>query len=85
MTIAVDLGRKATKQTKPTKINEPVTNVIDGIVQLYNLSLIPDNFQGVAETVLDYLAKSSRVDFATDTTKENSIKSFEGKGEEHRT
>ena len=59
--------------------NEPVVNVIDGNVKLYVLSLIPDIFQGVAETVLDRLAKSSSVDFVTDISNENSIKSFDGK------
>ena len=39
--------------------NEPVANIIDGNVQLYVLSPSPDNFQGVAEMVLDRLPKSS--------------------------
>ena len=53
-------------QTMPPT-NEPVANVIGGIVQLYALSLIPDDFQCVAEMVLDRLPKSSTVDFIRDT------------------
>ena len=43
--------------------NEPATNIIDGNVQLYALSYIPDNFQiqGETEMVFDHLPKSSRV------------------------
>ena len=63
--------------TAPT--NEPVAHVIDGNASLYVLSPIPDNFEGVAEMVFDRLPKSSRVDFVTDTYKENSVKSFERK------
>ena len=63
--------------TTPT--NEPVAYVNDVNASLYVLSPIPDNFQGVAEMVLDRLPKSSRVDFVTDTYKQNSIKSFEPK------
>ena len=48
--------------------NEPVANVINGNVQLYVHSRIPDNLQGIAEMVLDRLPKSLRVDFVTDTT-----------------
>ena len=55
-----------------TPTNGPVANVIDGNVQLYVLSSIPDNFPGVAEIALDRLVKSSRVDFLKDTSKENS-------------
>ena len=47
-----------------------VANVIDGNVQRYVLSPIPDKFQGRAEMVLDRLAKSSRVDFVTDIFKQ---------------
>ena len=36
-----------------TTTNGPVANLIDGNVQLYVLSPIPDNFQRVAEMVLD--------------------------------
>ena len=36
-----------------TTTNGPVAKLIDGNVQLYVLSPIPDNFQGVAEMVLD--------------------------------
>ena len=50
--------------------NEPVANIIVGNVQLYVLSHIPDNFQGVVECV----PKSLRVDFLTYISKENSIK-----------
>ena len=63
--------------TTPT--NERVAYVIDGNASLYVLYPIPDNFQGVAEMVLDRLPKSSRVDFVTDTYKQNLIKSFECK------
>ena len=55
---------------------EPVANVIDGNVQLYVLSPIPDNFQGVADMVLNRLAKSSIVYFLTDTSIDMSIKLF---------
>ena len=54
-----------------TTANEPVANIIDGNVQLYALSYIPDNFQGVAEMVLDHLPKSARVDFVIEIPKEN--------------
>ena len=37
-------------------------------------NFIPDNFQGVAETISDRLSKASRVDFVTDVSKENSFK-----------
>ena len=53
---------------------QPVANVTDGNVQLYVLSHIPDNFQCVAEMVLDCLPNLSLVDFVTDISKENSIK-----------
>ena len=56
-----------------TTTNEPVVNVIDGNVRLFH---IPDNFQGVAEMVLDHLPKLSRVDFVTDISKENPSKFF---------
>ena len=48
--------------------NGPVANVIDDNLQLFVLFYRPDNFQGVAEMVLDNLPKSSnpRVDFATE-------------------
>ena len=55
MTIAVDMGRKATKTNK----------IIDGNVQLRVLSHIPDNFQGVTEIVSDNLPKPSRVNIVT--------------------
>ena len=41
-------------------------NIIDGDVQLYILSLIPDNFQGVTEIVSDGLPKPSRVNIVTE-------------------
>ena len=41
-----------------TPTNEPVANVNDGSVQLYVLSSISDNFQDVAEIVLNHLANS---------------------------
>ena len=57
--------------------NEPVANITDGNVELDILSHILDNFQILAEIVLDRLPKSSsRVDFVTDISKENSIKFF---------
>ena len=56
--------------------NEQVAHGTDGNASLNVLSPIPDNFEGVAEMVFHYLAKSSRVDFVTDTFKENSNKSF---------
>ena len=40
-------------------------NIIYGNVQLYILSLIPDNFQGVTEIVSDGLPKPSRVNIVT--------------------
>ena len=49
-----------------TTTNGPIANVIDVNVQLYVLLRRPDNFQVVAEMVLDNLSKSSRVDFATE-------------------
>ena len=57
--------------------SEAVAHVIDDNASLYVLSPVPDNFQGVAETVFDRLPKSARVDFVTDTYKDISIKSFE--------
>ena len=38
---------------------QPTANIIDGNVQLYILSLIPDNFQGVTKIVSDGLPKPS--------------------------
>ena len=40
-------------------------NIIDGNVELYILSLIPDNFQGVTEIVSDGLPKPPRVNIVT--------------------
>ena len=59
--------------------SEAVAQAIDGKASIYVLSPVPDNFQGVAETVFDRLPKSARVDFVTDTYKDISIKSFERK------
>ena len=61
-----------------TPTNKPAANIIYGNDELYVLSHIPDNFQGVAVMVhvLDHLSKSSRVDFVTDISKENSIQYF---------
>ena len=44
-----------------TTKKKPVAKIIDGNVQLYVLSHIRDNFQGVTEIVFDYLPKPSRV------------------------
>ena len=44
---------------------QPTANIIDYNVQLYILSLIPDNFQGVTEIVSDGLPKQSRVNIVT--------------------
>ena len=44
---------------------QPTANILDGNVQLYILSLIPDNFQGVTENVSDGLPKPSRVNIVT--------------------
>ena len=44
---------------------QPTANIIDGNVQPYILSLIPDNFQGVTEIVSDGLPKPSRVNIVT--------------------
>ena len=44
---------------------QPTANIIDGNAQLPILSLIPDNFQGVTEIVLDGLPKPSRVNIVT--------------------
>ena len=54
-----------------TTKTQPVANILDGNVQLYVLSRIPDSFQGVTEIVFDYLPKPSRVNIVT---KENLIK-----------
>ena len=50
---------KAYFKVRATK-NEPVANKIDGNIQFYVLSHIPDNFQGETEMVFDRLPKSSR-------------------------
>ena len=55
---------------QPLAPKKTVANVIDGNVQRYVLSPIPDKFQGRAEMVLDRLAKSSRDDFVTDIFKQ---------------
>ena len=47
-------------------INGQEANAIKVNVQIYVLSHIADNFQGVAEMVSDHLPKSSKVDFATE-------------------
>ena len=47
---------------------QPTANIIDGNVQLekvHNLSLIPDNFQGITEIVSDGLPKPSGVNIVT--------------------
>ena len=44
---------------------QPTANIIDCNVQLYILSLIPDNFQGVTEIVSDGLPKPSRVNIVS--------------------
>ena len=44
---------------------QPTAKINDGNVQLHNLSFIPDNFQGVTETVSDGLPKPSRVNIVT--------------------
>ena len=44
---------------------QPTANIVDGNVQLHILSLIPDNFQGVAEIVSNGLPKPSRVNIVT--------------------
>ena len=44
---------------------QPTANIIDGNVQLYIFSLIPDNFQGVTEIVSEVLPKPSRVNIVT--------------------
>ena len=46
-------------------IKQPTANIIDGNFQLYILSLIPDNFQGVTEIVSGGLSKPSRVNIVT--------------------
>ena len=51
-----------------TQTNELVANVIDGNVQLYVLSQIPDKVKGVAEMILDCQVESSRVNFVADTS-----------------
>ena len=56
-----------------TLTNEPIANINNGNCQLYVLSPIPDNFQGVAKMVFIRLVKSSRVDFVTDTSTENLV------------
>ena len=48
-----------------TSKKQPAANIIDGNVQLYVLSHIPDNFQGVTEIVSDGLPKPSRVNIVT--------------------
>ena len=50
--------------------------MIDGIVQFYVLSHIPDKIQGVTEMVLDRLPKSSRDDYVTDISKETQLSSL---------
>ena len=47
-----------------TKI-QPAANIIEGHFQLYVLSHIPDNFQGVTEIVSDGLPKSSKINIVT--------------------
>ena len=44
---------------------QPTANIIDGNAQLYILSLIPDNFQGVTEIVSEGLPKPSGVNIVT--------------------
>ena len=52
---------------------QPTANIIDGIVQFYILSLIPDNFQGVTEIVSDGLPKPSRVNIVTKENLKSSL------------
>ena len=44
---------------------QPTANIIDGNVQLYILSPLPDNFRGVTEIVSDGLPKLPRVNIVT--------------------
>ena len=53
-------SHKASIKVLTTK-NEPVANKIDGNVQLYVLSHIPDNVQSVTKMVFDCLPKPPRV------------------------
>ena len=53
-------SHKACIKVLTTK-NEPVANKIDGNVQLYVLSHIPDNVQSVTKMVFDCLPKPPRV------------------------
>ena len=62
-----------------TITNEPVANVIDGNVQLYVFSKLPDNFQCVAE-----MPKLSKVDLDTDISKETQLSSLGANNVEHR-
>ena len=48
-----------------TSKKQPAANTIDGDVQLHVLSHIPDNFQGVTESVSDGLPKPSCVNIVT--------------------
>ena len=44
---------------------QPTANIIDGNVHVHNLSLIPNNFQGVTEIVSDGLPKPSIINIVT--------------------
>ena len=56
---------------------EDVVHIVDGNAVLQSLTLIPDNFEDLADAVLSLLPKFGWVDFVTDTYKPMSIKSFE--------
>ena len=52
-------------------------HVVDGNAMLQSLKPIPDSFEELAEHVFNNLPKSKRVDFITDTYRQQSIKSYE--------
>ena len=52
-------------------------HVVDGNAMLQSLKPIPDSFEELAEHIFNKLPKSKRVDFITDTYRQQSIKSYE--------
>ena len=52
-------------------------HVVDGNAMLQSLKPIPDSFEELAEHVFNKLPKSKRMDFITDTYRQQSIKSYE--------
>lgn len=71
------LEANITLSEKPN--DRDVIYIYDGNALLQDITGLPDTFEELAEKILDGLPKVERLDFVTDTYKEDSIKSTERK------